>query len=610
MTTIAGGNGAGTRDGPAETAQFDGPSDVAIEPQGGIYVAESWGNRIRKITVEGMVTTIAGGDQPEEGPWLSRDGPADEALFLGPHRVVLSPDGDLYIIQQYQIRRLSPSGWVTTVAGNGGLGWKDGPREYAEFASLQDIDVDAEGNVYVLDENPYVPDRKGTHSLVRKIDTSGQVSTLFRGYPPNLGGQLAGSRGMGVTPAGEIYLANTGRHQIVKVLGFNQLLAVAGTGEVGYLDGPSGEATFNGPGALALSPRGALVVMDQADSVVRVVLPEADGSFSGTTLAELLIPRLEGVRVAIFAGSGHSGFADGPAGEALFSSPGGLALTADGSVIVADTDNHAIRRISPAGVVSTLAGGNGSGRRDEPPHEAQFSYPKAVVVGGDGTIYVTDTGNGLIRRLPPGGAVETVESGRVTFSDPHGLALDAAGNLLFHESTTHGWQLLRLSPTGELSDVLDQPTVLSDAFVLDEAGILFFATHENQRTSIHKAAGDGTASMVFEDIPTTYGGVFSWYVSAMALAPDGTLYAADRKYGRVVMITPDGQATIVADRDSVNYPDFQPVAMLITLGGELLVADAYTNVIWKITLPGDDDKSARDVGALFDQIVDSLRRVP
>lgn len=143
-----------------------------------------------------------------------------------------------------------------------------------ERRRVQDIDVDAEGNVYVLDENPYVPDRKGTHSLVRKIDTSGQVSTLFWGDPPYLGGQLAGSRGMAVTPTGEVYLANTGRHQIVKVLGFNQLMAVAGTGKVGYLDGPSGEAAFNAPGALALSPGGALVVMDQADSSVRIVLPE------------------------------------------------------------------------------------------------------------------------------------------------------------------------------------------------------------------------------------------------------------------------------------------------------------------------------------------------
>lgn len=615
VTTVAGGNGSGTLDGPAETARFDGPSDVAIDPRGAIYVADCWSHRIRRITPDGMVTTVAGGDHPENKSWLRRDGPADEALFLSPCGVALSPDGDLYIREQTQIRRLSPSGWVSTFAGDGGQIHKDGAKEHVGFGSIHDIEVDADGNVYVLDWNAYVPGREGTHYLVRKINVSGQVSTIFRGKPTCAGGQLAGPKGLAVTPQGEVYLTNTGRHQIVRVLGTNDLLAVAGTGQDGHFDGARAEAAFSEPGALALSPGGALVVMDQADSVVRIVLPEADGSFPSTRLAEFSIPRLEGVGVGVFAGRGVHGLVDGPAREALFTSPGGLALAADGSVIVADTDNHAIRRISPSGLVSTLAGGNEPGLRDGPAGEAQFSYPNDVAVGGDGTIYVTDTGNGLIRRLAPDGAVETIEIGRAPFSTPQGLALDAEGNLLFHESTRqHGWQLFRLSPTGELSYALDEPTFLSNAFVLDETGTLFFATNfatnEGRRTSIRKVGEDGTVSTVFEDNPTIYGKLFSWDVSALALSPDGTLYAADRRYGRVIKITPDGTAVIVVDRDSLKSPHFEPARMLITPGGDLLVADTYTYVIWKITLPGDDDKPARDVGALLDQIVDSLRRVP
>lgn len=233
-----------------------------------------------------------------------------------------------------------------------------------------------------------------------------------------------------------------------------------------------------------------------------------------------------------------------------------------------------------------------------------------MAVTSDGTIYIGDTGNDLIRRLTPDGAVETIEIKGTSLSVPQGLVLDAEGNLLFTELSAHGWRIWRLSPRGELSHALDEPTVLSNAFALDEAGTLFFATNEDHRTSIRKGGEDGTVSTVFEDIPTTYGGVFSGDVSALALARDGTLYAADRKYGRVVAITSDEEARIVVDRESVNSPGFQPVAMLITPGGGLLVADTYTNVIWKVTLPGDNDKPTRDVGALFDQIVDSLRRVP
>lgn len=81
VTTIAGGNGSGTLDGPAEIARFDGPSDVAIDPQGAIYVADCWSHRIRRITPDGVVTTVAGGDHPEDKWWLRRDGLADEALF-------------------------------------------------------------------------------------------------------------------------------------------------------------------------------------------------------------------------------------------------------------------------------------------------------------------------------------------------------------------------------------------------------------------------------------------------------------------------------------------------------------------------------------------------
>ena len=611
VRTIAGGNGPGSRDGSAEEAQFHGPSDVAVDFAGAIYVVDSYEHRIRKISTDGIVTTVAGALHPADQAWPRRDGPAEEALLLSPHKVAFSTDGDLYILDQFSIRRLSPSGWVTTFAGVNHQGYKDGSKERAEFAFLREIDVDAEGNVYILDANPYVPERKGTHYFVRKIDTSGQVSTLFRGDPLIAGGPLASPWGMAVSPEGEVYLSNTGLHQVVRVLGLTQLEAVAGTSEDGYRDGSYSEAALREPGALAFSPGGALVVTDQADSVVRVLLPEGDGDFPGTRLAApVAIPRLEGVRTSLFAGGGCYGLADGPASESCFYSPRGLALAADGSVIVADTDNHAIRLVSPAGFVSTLTGGNGSGFRDGSPDEAQFSWPQGVAVASDGTIYVADTGNGLIRRVHDG-AVETVDVEGSPFSNPEGLVVDTEGDLLFTELTRSGYRVRRLTPEGELSDALYETLALTRAFVLDETDTLFFATHlADHRTSIRKVAEGGVVSVVFEDIPTHYGGVLSWVVPSLALAPNGMLYAADPKYGRVVRITPDEEAAIVVDRDSVNSQEFQPVAILITPEGDLLVADQGMSVIWKITLPANEDDPARDVGALFDQIVDSLRRVP
>ena len=593
VTTIAGGGGSGTLDGPAETAQFDGPTDVAIDPEGAIYVADCWSNRIRKITPEGMVTTVAGGDHPEDKWWLRRDGPADQALFLSPCGLALDRYGDLYILEQEQIRRLSPSGWVSTLVGESGLGYRDGPSEHAQFAFLQDIEVDAEGNLYVIDANPYLSQKDGTFNAVRKISTGGWVSTLYRSEPSTEGGPLASPRGLAVTGQGEVYLTNTGRNQIVRIEGRGRLVAVAGSGDDGALDGPTGLALLSQPGALEFAPSGALVVADQGDSMIRVVLPDADGAFAPVALAEIpKIPRLEGVRVGVLAGRGGyrfadvDGFVNGPAREALFNFPHGIALAPDGSVVVADAGNHAIRRISADGKVSTIAGSNGGGRLNGPRDVARFSWPRGVAVDADGTVYVADTGNGLIRKVASDGSVETVGGREIPFSSPTEMAFDPEGNLLFTESNNS--RILNLSPDGEVSVVVDEGNAFMYGLVVSDEGTVFYATAKLPSLSIRAADTDGTLSTVFEDVPGRLGGIFSDYVPGLALAPGGALYAVDWHYGRVVRISPDGEAAIVVDRGSFNdSPHFQPADILITPEGDLLVADSGMSVIWKISFDED-----------------------
>ena len=134
VTRIAGGNGRGVNDGPAEAAQFAAPTDVAIARDGSIYVADSFGHRIRKIAPDGMVTTVAGGGPiyvPPlvDGSWGdSADGQGTAARFSFPRGLVIDDFGDLYVIEDYQrIRRISPSGRVTTFAGAAGPGRQDGP---------------------------------------------------------------------------------------------------------------------------------------------------------------------------------------------------------------------------------------------------------------------------------------------------------------------------------------------------------------------------------------------------------------------------------------------------------------------------------------------------
>ena len=566
MTTIAGGNGPGLRDGPAATAQFEGPTDVAIAHDGAIYVADSPAHRIRKITPDGMVTTVAGGgptarSRSSEGIWGSfRDGPADEARFAYPHRIAFGPYGDLFIIEwNKRIRRLSPSGTVVTFAGTGTPGYEDGPRQQAEFFNLLAIDVDLAGNVYVIDNSPTI--KTGLVPTIRKIDTAGVVSTLYRDVPLTRGGTLATPIGLAVARDGAIYIANTGRHQIVELTRDGELRAVAGTGEQGYIDGPRDQAMFSLPGAIAVSDDGTLVVADEGNNVIRTIDLSA-GVLSSHALALAgaeQIPRLQGVEVTIFAGrpgpkfAGVPRFMDGPAESTLFYRPWGMALDAEGNVIVADSGNDAIRRIAPDGTVTTVAGGSGRGLLDAPGADAQFSQPKGVAVHPDGSIYVADSGNNRIRRIAPDGSVTTVAgsgppaiegnrgdfrngpASEARFRDPSALAFDEAGNLLI--SDTENNRIRSLSPDGEVSTVAggspppapdsgvgnpgsrDGPgphayVGLPGGIAVDDEGNIFFTESNN---AIRMIDGSGYVSTVLRTPQSRHGGALSPFIDGIAV---------------------------------------------------------------------------------------------
>ncbi|MYD65012.1 MAG: hypothetical protein F4X26_03295 [Chloroflexi bacterium] len=323
VTTIAGGNGRGVRDGPADTAQFADPEDVAVAPDGSIYVVDSRGHRLRKVAPDGTVTTVVGSG-PIDGRGASVDGPVAEATLASPKGIALDDFGDIYVIEyQGRIRRISPSGWVSTYAGAAGRGYRDGPVSRARFQNLLAVDIDAEGNLYVVDS------WDGGPLAVRRIDTRGVVETLYRDPHAGRGGTLAHSLGLAVSDSGVIYIANTGRHQIVRLTGAGNLRAVAGTGEPGYTNGALDRAAFNLPGAIALTGDGALVVADEGNNVIRRV-PLDSAGLGPRDLALAVpreIPRVEDVRVEVFAGrrgasiAGTSRLVDGSARVAQFDRP-------------------------------------------------------------------------------------------------------------------------------------------------------------------------------------------------------------------------------------------------------------------------------------------------
>ena len=587
VTTIAGSHSHGFRDGPADVAQFRGPRSVAIAPDGTIYVGDSVNRRIRRVTPDGMVTTVAGtgpsghGDDPTR-----RDGPAEQAVFGSVDNIALAPDGDLYIDDGPAIRRLSPSGWVSTVAG-GRYGYADGRRGHARFGYVTDIDVDASGNLFVSEINPWVSGEVGRVGIIRKISPDGAVQTLYRDpLPAHRGGSLSSPLGLAVTANGDIYIANTGRDQIVQLMPAGTLRAIAGTGETGSYDGPYGGATFHFPAAIDIAPSGALVLVDQAGSTVRAILPGPVGFTSNVALADAEgLPRLEGVSVTRFAGrlgrSGSSGDG-GPAKQALFSVPGGIALDRFGRVLVADSGNHAIRRISADGTVSTVAGGNGEGARDGSRDRARFERPQYVAVDGEGTISAVD-GDSRVRTIALDGTVSTIEWDAT--GDIHTMEQGPDGSVLI----ARDGEIWRLDPDGTLARVEHRYGYMWGLGAADD-GSLYFLADTSTNFWVTRLTSAGDASTVFEDGRGVYGGLFSHRRHRLALGPDGSMYVLDPKYRQVVRIAADGTAAIVVDHETSGMSRFGPNDIVVTTEGDLLVSDPSQHVIWKITF---DEEAGR-----------------
>ena len=231
--------------------------------------------------------------------------------------------------------------------------------------------------------------------------------------------------GVAVDGAGNVYVADTGNQRIRRIDATGFVTTLAGTGDVGFTDGPGASALLNNPMGVAVDVAGNVYVADRYNHRIRRIDPAGN--------------------VTTFAGSGATGigkggFADGPGPSARFNDPIGVVVDAGGNVFVADAGNHRIRRIDPAGNVTTFAGTGVRGYVDGSGPTAQFNDPFGVMVDGVGDIYVADTGNHRIRRIDSTGNVTTLAGTGVSgfadgsgtavrFNGPVGVAVDAGGNV-------------------------------------------------------------------------------------------------------------------------------------------------------------------------------------
>ena len=283
VTTVAGAN-EGFADGPGGQAAFNTPSGLALDSEGNIYVADTSNNRIRKINPQGIVSTLAG-----DGNAGYADGPATQARFDGPVGVAVDENGNVYVADSYndRIRKISFDGQVSTVAGPGSgqaqkPGYADGPAGSALFDTPSGIVVAADGSLIVADTG---------NSRLRKISMQGEVTTLPVHFPAGVyPDDLRKPVGLAITHDGFLYVTELDRARIVQVSPEGTAHVVAG-GNPGFSNGDSKTARFNQTSGIALDRAGNLYVADSANYLVRKVSPETNTGSVEASTSELL-PRL------------------------------------------------------------------------------------------------------------------------------------------------------------------------------------------------------------------------------------------------------------------------------------------------------------------------------
>jgi sugar lactone lactonase YvrE len=368
VSVIAGAD-ADFVDGNASAARFSLPSGISIDSSGALYVADSRNHRVRKLVkaVAGWtVSTLAGG-KPRYA-----EGTGKTIVFNQPEGLAMDKAGNLYVADSgnYRVRAISPAGVSRTYAG-GRYGTAQGTGESAAFRDPKGLAFDEAGNLFVSDSEA---------KTIRKIASNGATSLVAGGGLLTVVDAVGFSwpRGLVVTPEGLVVV--DGSAHTVRRLIFGSLVQTFAGSSAGFKDGSGTAARFNSPHAVARDGAGNLYVADAGNHRIRQITPLGN--------------------VSTYAGTGTAGDADGPRASAGFNAPEGLCFAPDGSLIVADSGNHRIRRIAGDGTVTTVAGST-AGHADGTLAQARFFSPVSVVTDSQGAIYVTDFGTGCIRKIIP-----------------------------------------------------------------------------------------------------------------------------------------------------------------------------------------------------------------
>jgi len=645
--------GFGAVDGPAASARFQGSLGIAFDPRGNLLVAEFDNRAFRKVDpATGDTSTWAG----LLGMGGLMDGYPADARCAGNWAMTFASDGTMYYTDLIinGIRRISPEGLMTTLIPGGTHSYSDGVGANVRFNMPMGIALDeARGCLYVADELNMVIRKVNlattetttmAGSYMAATTTDGSFETATFNYPRPI-----------VKGADDVLYVGTDDSVRRVDLATHQVTTIAGNpGVLGYADGVGPQARFNGISGLALDGLGHLLITEGA-----YILDNCGNVLRSLDLASGMVTTLAGTGNDVPDSDGNffnpGGWADGIGGKVRFNMPYGITVDGLGSAFITDSGNGVIRKVDLAtGKVSTLAGvGPQKGWNDGPAAQAAFSMPAGIAVDAAGNAYVAEANNSVIRKISPQGVVSTLagqhgvagsDNGQGTaaaFNAPYDVALDSAGNLFVADFGNNC--IRKITPNGTVSVFAGIPggggwtdgpgasALFSgpESLVMASDGNLYVADTWN--SVIRKITPDGAVSTYAGsgNYALTDGiGTAADFAGPSGITEDssGHLIVADTYNSaiRTIELATGSVSTLAGGtrgaKDGNGSEAFfdTPLRVLADPAGFLLVSDYYNNAIRKVTSSGvvttvvgslkDDQASLPgiEVGALPGQITQPM----
>lgn len=546
ISTVAGDGFPGFRGdgGPASAARLNTPYGIAVDRAGNLYIADLGNNRVRKVGPDGAISTVPGTDQ-----------------LLAPRNVALDAAGTLYISEfgGQRIRKLGADGVVGTAVGNGVAGYTGdgGPAAAAQLSYPAGLAFDSAGNLFIADSS---------NNCIRKV-SKGVISTVLGTGDPGsaLPNQLNLPTGVAIDSAGNLYVADSANQRIQQLASNAVISTVPGAGRDLTIDPAGNLYIASGPQLLELTAAQSLsVIAGDGSYAFRGDGGDATSARLNGPIAVAIAPsgafyiadqKNLRVRMVTSAGVISTAAGDGTAGTGTdeLDFPAGVAIDPSGAVSIADQNNDRIQKLNPDGTISTLAGIGSPGFNGDgiPATAAQLFSPGALSFASDGTLYLADAGNQRVRMIGPSGVISTVAQ-----LSPRGVAVDGLGNVYVSDGAAH--RVVRIDARG-------RPAVIAG-------------------TGAAGFAGDGGPAAAAQlNSPT-----------GLAADQQGNLYIADTGNNRIRVVGPDGSirtiaGTGAADFDGDGGPALSaaingPTGLVLDSAGNLWVADTGNNRIRELTV--------------------------